>query len=168
MRRKSLLLIFILVFVLFMCVLFAPYQKKINVTVTGYCADLIDTKDRFAAQVSVQGVASYHFFSLKEFSGIITMNDTLHLQKSHPVYIQFGNGLGQINCYEEGAQLSQYKYYGYLCTYDFTKLLLLFYDENNAVKHHRYFVGPVEYIEKTASLAKQLSEGTPLADINWE
>jgi len=149
------------------CALFIPYQKDVNLALAGYCCDLQNTSEYHEAQISIKGTAKCRLLGLIEFDGSIIIEDTLHPVSMDAVYIQFGNGLGQVSSYENSAQLGSYSYVGYICTADFTKLLFVFYDENSEVKYQRYYVAPVENAEEAVVLAEQLSDGTILSSIKW-
>lgn len=167
MKRIIILSLVAVLALLLPCALFIPYQKDVNLTLAGYCCDLQNTNEHHDAQISIKGTAKCRLLGLVEFDGSIIIKDTLHHVSMDQIYIQFGNGLGQASSYENSAQLDSYSYVGYICTTDFNKLLLMFYDENSEVKYHRYYVAPAENAEEAVFLAEQLSAGTILSNIKW-
>lgn len=167
MKRKIVFSLAVVLALLLPYILFVPYKKEVNLTLSGYCCDLQNTSEHHEAQISINGTAKCRLMGLIEFDGSIIIEDASHPVNMSSTYIQFGNGLGQVNSYENSAQLDSYSYVGYICTTDFNKLLFMYYDENSEMKYHRYFVAPTESVEEAVFLAEQLSDGTILSNIKW-
>lgn len=166
MKKKT--IIILLVLLLCLCVVFIPHKKDITVTLEGYCFDIGNESNQHPAQITINGSALFHLFSVKAFNGTIEMRDSVHPIDKQSIYILFGDDGGIISSYNKAGNLLSYDHIGSICTSDFTELLIIFYDDNSQTKHHQCFVGPVSNADQISTVAQKLSKGTVWSDVIWQ